>query len=294
MMKVLLYHNASAGRVKTPPEHLQALLADAGFDVVYLSKGQNPLDPERLSGVELVVVAGGDGTVAKALHAFRLAVPRFAILPLGTANNIARSLGIGNDIDALARGLAEAAERPFDIGRIDGPAESRAFVEAVGLGPIAASLTSALRESFSTEDKLWAGREALIENLCRSGTLRCRVAVDGAALPGKLAMIEILNIPITGPGIRFPSCAAPGDGLLDVAFLRPERKGDFIDALRAGRSLPVEVVRGRQVDVALSGAPLRIDDELAKEPGMEGQVRVGLCAERVAFLVPDGKGERHD
>jgi diacylglycerol kinase (ATP) len=92
----------------------------------------------------VVLVAGGDGTVAKVARCLvdRDAAHRIpiAILPVGTANNIARSLGIEGEVGGLLSGLSNAKTRYLDVGLARGPWGERNFLEAVGCGSIAEAI----------------------------------------------------------------------------------------------------------------------------------------------------------
>ena len=80
------------------------------------------------------MAAGGDGTVARAGRALAGRDMSLAILPLGTANNIASSLGIsGTPAEAIAAWRHQRVVR-IDVGVIQHDGESR-FLESVGAGP---------------------------------------------------------------------------------------------------------------------------------------------------------------
>ena len=89
----------------------------------------------------LVVVAGGDGTVARvARRMVGRGVP-VAILPAGTANNIARSLGLlKQPFEELVRGWRDARRVQLDVGIAAGPWGERYFVEGLGAGLFAGLL----------------------------------------------------------------------------------------------------------------------------------------------------------
>ncbi len=83
---------------------------------------------------EIVVAAGGDGTVALAARMMAHRGIPLAILPIGTANNIARSVGIRGSIGDLVGGWTTARRVPFDLGIADGAWGRCQFAEAVGGG----------------------------------------------------------------------------------------------------------------------------------------------------------------
>ncbi|MFL6741998.1 MAG: diacylglycerol/lipid kinase family protein [Sphingomicrobium sp.] len=85
-------------------------------------------------GDELLVVGGGDGTVAAAASALVGTDTRLGVLPLGTLNHFARDLGIANDLDEAARLIASGVERRVDVAEMNG----RIFINnsAIGLYPL--------------------------------------------------------------------------------------------------------------------------------------------------------------
>src|SRR6185369_915874 len=89
---------------------------------------------QALAGSELIVIAGGDGTVQRVATELAWRELPLAILPLGTANNIATSLGIEGPTEALVAGWATARRSPLDLGVATGPWGTRRFIESVGGG----------------------------------------------------------------------------------------------------------------------------------------------------------------
>jgi diacylglycerol kinase family enzyme len=88
---------------------------------------------------DLVIVAGGDGTVAKVARRLRYRRTPIIVVPIGTANNIARSLGLLT-VQPIAQYLTGSL-RDLNLGRARGPWGSLSFVESVGVGAIAAAIS---------------------------------------------------------------------------------------------------------------------------------------------------------
>ena len=90
--------------------------------------------PSNLGDAECVVVAGGDGTVARAGRVLAGGPVPMAILPLGTANNIARSLGdIHGDVEQLAARWRGQVVK-IDVGVVEAHGRAHRFLESVGCG----------------------------------------------------------------------------------------------------------------------------------------------------------------
>src|SRR5215217_7669308 len=106
-MRATLIHNPQAGDESHERDHLVTLIRGAGYEVVYRSSKEDFGTALKDPG-DLVVVAGGDGTVRKvAMHTIDCGVP-IALLPMGTANNISKSLGISGTPEELISGWPTA------------------------------------------------------------------------------------------------------------------------------------------------------------------------------------------
>ena len=82
-----------------------------------------------------MVVAGGDGTVGKVARSLVGSRIPIAVLPMGTANNIARTLGLtGTTFQDLIEGWNAARCVNFDVGVAKGPWGSKCFIEGFGVG----------------------------------------------------------------------------------------------------------------------------------------------------------------
>src|SRR5688500_13300883 len=105
MKKAWIFHNRNAGKQEYTKKKIISLLTSHGFECGYSSTkgdGWKKMDPET----DFIVIGGGDGTVrriaVKLLHKDR-SKTRFpiALLPLGTANNIAKSLDLFIEPDEI-------------------------------------------------------------------------------------------------------------------------------------------------------------------------------------------------
>lgn len=140
---VILIHSPNAGRGATH-DAVETALRRAGAEIA-ASLPVSALDEQppqgavwRAAGAGAVVAAGGDGTVgAVASHLAGSDVP-LGILPLGTANDVARSLAIPLDLDAACAVVAGGLAQPIDLGRAipaaTEPGELAALGDAVAAG----------------------------------------------------------------------------------------------------------------------------------------------------------------
>jgi len=277
-MRVTLMHNPKAGHESPSDDALVEALEEAGYKVDYQSTKKKHWKKALKKPGDLVVVAGGDGTVGKVATELAGRDVPIAILPVGTANNIATSLGIEGEIEDLIAGWKDAGRRRFDIGLATGPWGEMRFLEAVGFGLFTQSM--ALVET-KEEGEDPDGREEELEHDLRFlrmtlGAVRSHrwhVVVDGEDVSDEFFLVEVMNIACLGPNLCLAGDADPGDGLLDIVLLGEAERATFdeylaqhIDGNR--RPLDVPVRKGRRVEIRWDGLPLHVDDEIVADASL--------------------------
>ncbi|HEX9455751.1 MAG TPA: diacylglycerol kinase family protein, partial [Candidatus Binatia bacterium] len=137
-----MIHNPSAGDDSQPSgPHIVEMISAAGHKVKYQSTKDKDWKKALKKGGDVIAVAGGDGAVGKVAR--RLVDRRIpiAILPVGTANNIAHALGLtGLALDSLIGEWDSARRVNFDVGEAKGPWGSTYFIEGVGVGLFAETI----------------------------------------------------------------------------------------------------------------------------------------------------------
>jgi diacylglycerol kinase (ATP) len=248
-------HSGRAPQLKQALDHLQ----QAGFDLTHVVSIDTLTDlpPQgalwRQQGIELVIAAGGDGLVGGLVRHVLKDGPTLGILPLGTANDTARSLSIPQDLEGAVAVVSEGHEQEIDVGMaISSPAADATHLPAdaagerydyflhtltVGLNVEFARLatSSALRERFGPITYPVAALEALrshealevtlqFENLFLPPALAEAQGAEGPAIPSELRCpaleVAVVNAPIFGGPLQL---AIPGasltDGLLDIVIV---------------------------------------------------------------------------
>lgn len=223
-------------------------------------------------GVELVIAAGGDGTVSDVtcgLLQAREATGRtadLAVVPLGRASDFARGLKLDVDIDELVRRLASGERRAIDAGRVcyindEGALASRHFINIASLG-----VSGAIDRSVNAT----AGRRHLsgkllflahtVRELLRCKFQDVRVTVDdGAAVEARIALVAVANAPYFGGGMKIAPAAAPDDAMLEVVIIKGRSKLSLLKDLRlvysgAHTALPSCIfLRGKKIVVEPQG-----------------------------------------
>ena len=244
-MRVTLLHNPSAGDEGDPDQpttdELYRLLRRFGHVVHRVSDEKEEWRDLLRQPTDLVAAAGGDGTVAKVARALIGIEPQppMAILPIGTANNIAAAFAIEGPLEELVGNWQHATHRTLDVGEIIGAErEPRLFVEGSGLGWFARALchsekTEENDRSSAREDAEREASRYLLRLLERMKPMRYEITADGADLSGEYLLIEALNIRSIGSRLVLAPTADPGDGLLDVVMASDDDREQLASYLRA-------------------------------------------------------------
>lgn len=138
--EAVLVVNAHSRKGQALFEEAKAKLAEAGITLTATYPVKNPtkliqtMREAVASGTPMVIVGGGDGTLSCTVDDVVDRRCVFALLPLGTANSFARTLGIPLDLDGAVRTIAEGKLRRIDLGVIDG--DYFANAAAMGLSPM--------------------------------------------------------------------------------------------------------------------------------------------------------------
>lgn len=293
-MQATLFHNPTAGGGKFTKKELMTALKLGGLKPRYVSTKSKRFKDELAAVENLVVVAGGDGTVGKVIAQMPDHGVPVAILPLGSANNIARSFGVAGAPYELAEILHPLYWQRYSMGVIRSSWGRRRFVEAVGLGPLARMMKKPSLGNAEGVDSLRGGREALRKILNKSKPLDIDVRVDGKSLPHDVLSIEIMNIVYTGPGLPLAPSADPGDRVLEVVSVRPGERRAMMDWITEPqhRRPPVSARRGRSVEILWRSDPMRVDDDVIDHPGKTLTVTISVERTAAKILVPPPRGIR--
>jgi diacylglycerol kinase (ATP) len=181
------------------------------------------IDEALGQGYAAIVVAGGDGTVRSVAFDLLDRKMPLGILPMGTAMNVARSLGVPLDLDAAAAVLARGKVRTIDVGEIRG----RPFLEVATIGLAADLLAEATKVG---EGRLRSALE-LLRLALRHRRTRVWLQLDEAVVRHRVTTLAVANGPFTGRAMKAAPEASIDDGLLDVVCFLGYGPLDFIKQL---------------------------------------------------------------
>ncbi|UEM02559.1 NAD(+)/NADH kinase [Skermanella rosea] len=288
-MRTLLLHSPSAGDDGPSQDDLLEIFRQAGCEPFSCAVNGTDFSDVLCRPADLVVAVGGDGTVTRVLtHLPDRSIP-VAIVPQGTANNIADALGIAGDPAEIAAALGNMVPRPFDIGFAKGPWGHHRFIEAVGMGLLARAMAEVDEAGVAGEEQIRTSRETFRQKVAEGASEHLKAIVDGRTLEGDFLVFEVMNIGQTGPDLTLAPDADPGDGLLDVVHMPADRRAEMLEWLDGGPDVampPLDVIRGREVEIVWAGKSLRLGDNFSPAPGVVGRVSIGLEPEQVRILVP--------
>lgn len=264
-------------------EHFQAALEaleGAGVAVRVLGPAGSQahagelIDAEVRAGAPAVIVGGGDGTLSAAVGRLAGSGTALGVLPLGTGNTFARSLGLPLDLAGAAGVIAGRSVQSVDLGRVNG----RIFLNSVALG-LSAELARRLGPQTKRRLGLLAWPLLGARLLWRHPPLTLRVTPLGGPQPPRSRTLHTHQLVVVngrylaGPLVATPS-ASLQDGQLNVLALGGVSPGSLLGAalgwaltgrsrqpgawLLADRALRVESGRG-PVRVSVDGEVLRLE-----------------------------------
>jgi diacylglycerol kinase (ATP) len=161
---------------------------------------------------DLVIAAGGDGTVEEAAEGLVGTKVALGVLPLGSVMNIARMLGIPRDLEAAAEVIKDRRIASIDVGRATTVAGASYFFEAAGIG-----IDAGLFAYFNQIDRgNWRSLKPLLTFMWRYRPRRLTLRIDGRPYRFRAMMITIANGPYVGAALAVAPDARLDDHRFDV------------------------------------------------------------------------------
>ena len=279
-MRICLYWNATAGD-RVPLDDITAAIARAGHDIKSVLKQKDDAKAALRMDVDALVAAGGDGTVARAGRALAGSDLPMAILPLGTANNIATSLGIADDPIAAIDDWKKQKVVRIDVGVVSDGGDDHLFIEGVGTGLLPHGIKKGRNDQTDHPDASaeveWA-RDVFLDALSDLRPRHSTLRIDDEEVEGDYLLVEVLNIAAVGPRLRLSAETTPADGFLSVVtagagdreairahLTQSSDQHDSHAWLKSWRATRVEVVGWHEYHV---------DDEVRTSP--TGKLRIGI------------------
>lgn len=273
-LRAKLIFNAGSGKLEDSPQQLVSILSEMQarqiLPEVHIVGPESQLErvvQEAIkTGIKLIVVAGGDGTIDSVVGAMVGSDAILGILPTGTRNNVAFNLGITGDIAASVALLRQGRRLKIDVGRVHCGHSRHWFLEVAALG--------LLTDLYPMADDLQHGDLAqiggLLSTFISATPSRLRLILDGHKhLATTAHMMMITNMPFLGPHFQISSRVSFKDGRLDVftfsdmsklnmlSYAMLSRGGMAGDAgIEHYRAKHIRIVSNPQMPIMADGNPL--------------------------------------
>lgn len=289
-MRISLFHNQSAGE-STSLSWIRELIETSGHEIVRAFDREAAFGELIDERTELMVAAGGDGTVAAAARLLAGKRIPLAVLPLGTANNIARALHADATSEKLVACWETASRRRLDVGVARGEWGERRFVEGVGIGLVPAAITSVHTKPFAADDipsKLARATTRYRQVLSCLEARRSTLTIDGESVTGDFILAEVLNIASVGPNLVFAPGNDPSDGHFSVVTATEDQRAalnEYLETLISSGegSLSLPTLYAREIEIETVG-DVHVDDDIVRFP-MSATTSVRIEVAAVEFLV---------
>lgn len=298
MVFAKLLHNPGAGEGEHSKKKLVSKIESGGFNCSYSST--KDIKWEKLSSdkIDFVALAGGDGTIRKVAEQL-LSRPvldkryPIALLPLGTANNIAQTLGItGSEEDIIANWKNEKVKK-YDVGKLYKLKKSKFFLEGFGFG-VFPQLIKEMRqrgERVGSREEALTTALQLLKNIIRNQKASFyKITADNNTYSGNFIMVEVMNTQSIGPNLNLAPTADPGDGIFDIVMIEDKQRSAleaFIDnRIINGKNEPgfFNRVKAKKIEIFSEEIQYHADDQFV-ELSKPQVVKIELLEGALDFVV---------
>jgi diacylglycerol kinase family enzyme len=215
-----------------------------------------------------------------------------ALLPLGTANNIAKALHISGTTEQIIKSWHTATVKKYDVGIYD-QAKLKFFLESFGYGLFPYLMQEMKKRGGdsveSPEERMNTALELLHEVTLSYGPRNCQLEVDGVDHSGKFLLAEIMNTRSIGPNLFLSPNSDPGDGELEVVLVPEENKERFASYVSSKMNGDEKIhvfrtFKGKNIQISWDGTHVHVDDEILKMSRSK-KVKIELKEGMLEFLL---------
>lgn len=266
--RALLLVNSDSRRGQEDYDHIRTQLTNGGVDLIEPGAPgdeASKLILQHAPHVDMIVLGGGDGTINRSLTSLLKVKLPVGILPLGTANDLARTLQLPADLHAACEVILKGHQKLIDVGWVN----DRPFLNVASIG-VAESVTRRLTQGAKSRWGVLAYIWAAIRAMLYGRPFRVEIISGSERRTAKSWQIAVGNGRHYGGGLTIHNDAKIDDGRLDLYSLEIERSWHvlpLIPALFRGNLDPVNAVftmHGTDFEVCPLRRPRRItaDGEL--------------------------------
>jgi diacylglycerol kinase (ATP) len=229
-LRVLVLVNPGASRAEAALPTLSSWFIERCNAVIVMANSKKERKRKlKAHGKEadLIVIGGGDGTISKALpQLLKLSKP-FAVLPLGTANDFARTIGLPLDPLQAAEVALAGREHRIDLGVVN----DRPYLNVASVG-LAAKVAASQSKELKQRWRVVAYAIGLMRALRDLKPFFVHLDLDGApAWSGSVYQVSVANGRYHGGGLTVAEDAAIDDGKFNLYLVYPGQVWQLIAAL---------------------------------------------------------------
>lgn len=241
--RALLLVNAKSRRGQEDYNHIRTHLSNGGLDLIEPGAPDDDLSQlilKHAPHVEMIVLGGGDGTINRALKSLLKVQLPLGLLPLGTANDLARTLQVPTDLPAACEVILNGHRKSIDVGWVN----DRPFLNVASIGVsvnVTRRLSQGAKSYWGVLAYIWAAMGAMLH--CRPFTVE--IISSAGSRTRKTWQVAVGNGRHYGGGLTIHKDARIDDGRLDLYSLEIERSWHvlpLIPALWSGTLDPVHTV----------------------------------------------------
>lgn len=236
--------------------------------------------------IDLVVLAGGDGTLNAAADTLAVSGLPVGIIPAGTANDLARTLGIPTEIEAACSIVAEGRLHPIDLGWVN----DKHFFNVASMG-LSTRVTKGLSRDLKRRWGVLGYAVSAVRAVREAKPFWAEIECDGRLHRLRSVQVSVGNGRHYGGGMTVADDAAIDDGMLNLYSVRPQslwRYAALLPAMRAGRHGAwdtVDTLKGREFAIR-TDRPLAISTDGEITTGTPARFRIVPGA--LSVFVPQG------
>ncbi|WP_236250369.1 lipid kinase [Microbulbifer sp. ALW1] len=241
---------------------------------------------QRCNDVDLVIIGGGDGTISSCARALLECKLPFAILPLGTANDLARSLAIESVEQAIAA-ICDGHTAEIDLGVVN----DHVFFNVANLG-LGVQVTEELTPEVKQRWGVFSYLKALVSAFARHRQFKVELQIDGERHVMRSIQLAVGNGRFYGGGNIVHQEATIDDDLLHLYSLRPQTFWELLTLaplLRGGRhdiARRTFAASGRDIRISTGSKPMSIHAD--GEPVSETPAHFSVKPGALNVVVPSG------
>lgn len=246
-VQLVVVYNPGAGASDWTAARVEALLRAAGHAPQMVSSQDN-WRAQLSAQPDAFVAAGGDGTVHQVVLELKDRDVPIAILPLGTANNVACALGYrpADDLGERVAGWRER-EQLLQLAAVQINGREQFFLESVGVGAFANMMHESEKgeKSSAPAVALLGIRKRLVELLLEARPIQVTATFDGRTVTGEYLLLECLNLPWYGPRLELAPAQSPESGTLTLCGVPVHARELAAQWISTGMGEVAELMLGR-------------------------------------------------